>query len=95
MSHTPGGTYENILFFNSRFAAKDCNVQAGSQTLIEGGIYCPTGHLTFGGSNTYNATSTYMTIIADTILINGNPELGMNYTGTGRAPTTSIVMLVE
>ena len=90
-----GGTYENIVFFNSRFATKDCTIMGGSQTLIEGGIYCPTGHLTFGGSNTYNANSTYMAIIADTIEISGDPQLGMNYTGSGRTPRTSIVTLVE
>ena len=90
-----GGVYANVLFFNSRYATKDCTVIGDSTLYVEGGIYCPTGHLTYRGNSVYDATSVYVAIVADKIEISGTPNLGVNYTGSGRVPTTSTVVLVE
>ena len=95
LASATGGTYDNVLFFNSRYASKSCTVIGGSAMFLDGAIYCPTGHLKYGGGSAYDANTGFTAIIADTINISGNPGIGLNYAGAGRAPRTRIVALVE
>ena len=93
-----GGTYQNMVFFSSRYTtAKDCTINGGANLLVEGTVYCPTGQLEFGGNSGVIAggTGVFATLVGYTIELNGNPNLGINFGATGRNTQFNVVALVE
>ncbi len=89
-------TYQNLVLFNSRQGSRDCDIQAGSGSLIVGAIYCPTGFLDFGGNSTFDFAAEYAAIIGYQIQFHGNPQVNVSLTEIGGISSQfSDVRLVE
>ena len=92
----PSATYQNMVFFNSRQGSRDCFVHAGSDSVIVGAIYCPTGLIDFGGGSTFDFTAEYAAIIGYQIEFGGNSQVNVGFTEIGsRSSQFSGVRLVE
>ena len=57
-------------------------IVGGSNTTIDGALYCKNTQLQFAGTNSANG---YIVIVADMVAINGNSTLGNNYSSLGTA----------
>jgi len=92
------GTYQNILFFNTR-GAPNTSVYAGtvngsSQSYYEGVVYFPSVALNYGGSS-YTQIHRAM-LIADTIKLAGTPDLDItSWAAVGRPPSLWQVAMVD
>ncbi|MGH9658478.1 MAG: hypothetical protein ACRD96_08035, partial [Bryobacteraceae bacterium] len=97
--HAPtSGIYENILFFNSRSAPDappyGATIIGTSGSIFDGVLYFPTVNLTFGGNQ--SASAPWARIVADTVTLAGNPQVGVDYVPPGgRDPDSYRVVTVE
>ena len=96
LSAPTSGTYAGILIFVDRDDLYDTNIINGdSESLFEGAIYAPSGHVEFAGSGTVGGGCTQ--IVAATIVFTGDANIGTDCTGTGVSDIeiNQLVILVE
>ncbi len=98
--HAPySGTWENILFYNSRTIAPsngsntDGTIIGTSDSVFDGILYFPTVTLHYGGNAEQD--SPFAMLIADQLRFTGNPSLGVNWEDSGRNPPVRQVSLLE
>jgi hypothetical protein len=91
--------YENVLFFNSRFAVvsngstSDGDLSGNAYSIYDGIMYFPTVQLNYSGTSTQEGS--FAMIIADTIKLAGTPMLGPDWVGAGRDSGLKQVSLLE
>ena len=90
-----GGPFHNMLFFSTRLSDKGCTIIGGSNYTAVGTTYCPNGELTYGGNSQVDMSASVASVIADTIVVSGTPDLSINYDGAGINPDQSHVVLVD
>jgi hypothetical protein len=91
------GTYQNILFFNSRsaptgFPPYSASIAGTSFSIFDGVFYFPTVNLTYAGTSDNNS---WIEIVADTIKITGGSKVSNSFDGSARNPDKYRVALVE
>ena len=84
------GDWANILFYS--LSTNDSILTGNSSSTFEGTMYFPNAELRFGGNQT---SETFGMVIANTVTINGNPLLNVDYAGAGRTEDLTTIALVE
>ena len=89
------GSFLNVALFNSRYDTKACVITGGSDLVINGTVYCPTGLLEFAGNSVLSQFGVFSALIGYTINIRGEPNININFAAAGRASQFSEVTMVE
>ncbi len=90
LSAPTSGDWKNILFYS--LSTTDSKLTGNANSTFEGTMYFPNAELRFGRNQT---SETFGMVIADTITIDGNPLLSVDYDGAGRTEDLTTIALVE
>jgi Putative Flp pilus-assembly TadE/G-like len=89
------GSLAGILFFQDRSVpstAAGSTINGNSSSTFDGALYFPTTQLTYNGNS---SASGYTIIVADKLLINGNSQMGNNYTSLANGSPIKTPVLSE
>jgi len=86
------GDYQGVLFFQDRNVGSGSNntITGGSNSILSGTVYLPTGDLSFSG----NSTTLTLALIVSDLTVTGTSQLQKDTTGTATA-ARAIASLVQ
>jgi Flp pilus assembly protein TadG len=76
------GTYKGISFYSARGNTSTVSLQGNPGAVNSGVFYFPSAHVNIAG----NPTSTASQLIADTLTVQGNSQLNINYNNSNLIP---------